>query len=537
METSAQTDRSCLPAGGASQPGVAKPWVKNLLAGQGFSLPESVQFWWSVHLEAFLRYTRKRGPDVPLEQLITDYLTGLRMDKPPLPEWRVEQIRMALEVFARGIELWRWVTDVQGRPTPRFRLKCAVDSTPADVAAESPRAKDRRPEQQRETPPSIRTMEWRPANSRHDPANSEKGPRAPAASLPALPSPGPDAAPKEVSETIDRLRREIRLAHYSWRTEQSYTEAATRFLKYFPGATPAGLTDAHVKAYLEHLAVERNVSASTQNQAFSAILFLFRRVLGHELGELGDTLRARRVRRLPVVLSREEIGRLLAATEGTTGLMIRLMYGTGMRLMECLQLRVKEVDFERNSILIRSGKGNKDRTVMLPEQLKQPLQAHIVRLKGLHADDRQAEVPGVWLPDALSVKYPNAGKEWGWQWVFPSKQLGIDPRTLVRRRHHLHENAMQKAMKEVVTAAGITKPAGCHTLRHSFATHLLESGVDIRTVQDLLGHNFVETTQIYTHVMQKPGLGVRSPLDMLGAGPLDSLDAGQATDSGEPREG
>jgi integron integrase len=230
---------------------------------------------------------------------------------------------------------------------------------------------------------------------------------------------------------------------------------------------------------------------------------------------LGETLRARRVQRLPVVLSREEIVRLFAATAGTTGLMIRLMYGTGMRQMECLQLRIKEVDFERNSILIRAGKGNKDRTVMLPEALKDSLQAHVVRLKELFASDRQADVPGVWLPDALGVKYPNAGKEWGWQWVFPSKQLGVDPRTLVRRRHHLHENAIQKAMKEAVTAAGITKQAGCHTLRHSFATHLLESGVDIRSVQDLLGHNSVETTQIYTHVMQKPGVGVRSPLDGL----------------------
>jgi integron integrase len=311
------------------------------------------------------------------------------------------------------------------------------------------------------------------------------------------------------------MRREIRLAHYSWRTEQSYTEAVARFLNHFPDFAPEALTDTHVKSYLEHLAVERSVSASTQNQAFSAILFMFRRVLGRDLGDLGDTLRAKRAFRLPVVLSREEVGRLLAATTGTTGLMIRLMYGTGMRLMECLQLRVKEVDFERNSILIRAGKGNKDRTVMLPERLKDPLQAHVARLKELFALDREADVPGVWLPDALSVKYPNAGKEWGWQWMYPSKQLGVDPRTLIRRRHHLHENALQKTMKEVLTKAGITKPAGCHTLRHSCATHLLESGVDIRTVQDLLGHNSVETTQIYTHVMQKPGTGVKSPLDML----------------------
>jgi integron integrase len=219
--------------------------------------------------------------------------------------------------------------------------------------------------------------------------------------------------------------------------------------------------------------------------------------------------------------------------------MIRLMYGSGLRLMECLQLRIKEVDFDRNTILVRAGKGNKDRTVMLPEMLKEPLQGHVARLKGLFSADREAGVPGVWLPDALNVKYPNAGKEWGWQWVFPSKQLGVDPRTLVRRRHHLHENAMQKAMKDAVIAAGLAKPAGCHTLRHSFATHLLESGVDIRTVQELLGHSFVETTQIYTHVMQKPGLGVRSPLDMLGAGVgqtcVASAFEGPATDPAGPR--
>ena len=268
-----------------------------------------------------------------------------------------------------------------------------------------------------------------------------------------------------------------------------------------------------MKTYLEHLAVERGVSASTQNQAFSAILFMFRRVLGRELGQLGETLRAHRVRRLPVVLSRDEIQRLLAATEGTPGLMMGLLYGTGMRLMECLRLRVQEVDFGRGTILIRAGKGNKDRTVMLPGKLREPLEAHFVRLRGLHEADRKAGLPGVALPYALEVKYPRAGLEWGWQWVFPSKEPGIDPRTGIRRRHHLHENSLQKAVKTATAAAGIAKPVSCHVFRHSFATHLLENGTDIRTVQDLLGHNFVETTQIYTHVMQKPGLGVRSPLD------------------------
>jgi integron integrase len=516
MDDAARKDPTPSPVNSPDQPRVAKPWVKNLLAAQGFDLPEGKQFWWNVHLEAFLRYARKRGPEIPLEQIVADHLTALRAEQPPISTWRLEQVRLALEVFERGIEHWRWETNAQGRLTPRFRIKCSVESAPGVASEELRRAQDQRAEPPQRARPSTGTTERRSTDFQHDPANSGNRPLLPAKSPAEPDGPGSGAAPKDAGEAIDRMRREIRLAHYSWRTEQSYTEAVASFLRYFPSATPAELTDAHVKSYLEHLAVERSVSASTQNQAFSAVLFLFRRVLGREMGELGETLRARCPQRLPVVLSREEIARLFAATTGTTGLMIRLMYGTGMRQMECLQLRVKDVDFERNTILIRAGKGNKDRAVMLPEKLKDSLQAHVARLKELFAADRQAEVPGVWLPDALGVKYPNAGKEWGWQWVFPSKQLGVDPRTLVRRRHHLHENAIQKAMKEAVTVAGITKPAGCHTLRHSCATHLLESGVDIRTVQDLLGHNSVETTQIYTHVMQKPGMGVKSPLDTLG---------------------
>ena len=446
----------------------AKPWVQRLLAGEGFNLPKERQFWWGVHLEQFLNYARKRGEKIPVERLATDYQAALRLEDPPIPAWRQEQARMALEVFVRGVEHWRWETDAQGRLTPRFRLKCSVEA-PGDGQL------------------------------------PVRGAGVQSGGLPAL--------PQNAVEALDRLRSEIRLSHYSLRTEQCYCEAITRFLRHFPATAPTEVTDAQVKAYLEHLAVERGVSASTQNQAFSAILFLFRRVLRRELGELGDTLRAHRVRRLPVVLSRDEINRLLGATEGTIGLMIRLLYGTGLRLMECLRLRVKEVDFERNMLMIVAGKGNKDRAVMLPEKLKGPLQEHFARLMLLHEQDRRDGLPGVWLPDALSVKYPNAGKEWAWQWVFPSKSLAVDPRTGVRRRHHLHDNALHKAIQSATKAAGINKRVSCHTLRHSFATHLLESGVDIRSVQDLLGHSSVETTQIYTHVMQKPGLGVRSPLD------------------------
>lgn len=228
-----------------------------------------------------------------------------------------------------------------------------------------------------------------------------------------------------------------------------------------------------------------------------------------------DGVRAKRSRHLPVVLSREEVRRLFAVMEGTTGLILRLLYGTGLRQMECLRLRVKDVDLERKVLMVRGGKGDKDRQVMLPRALQAEMTEHLGRLRVLWEADRAADLPGVWLPEALSVKYPNAGKELAWQWLFPSKQVGSDPETGLERRHHLHENALTSALKVAREKSGITKKAGCHTLRHSFATHLLEDGTDIRTVQDLLGHKSVETTQIYTHVMAGGGTGTRSPLDGL----------------------
>ncbi len=260
-----------------------------------------------------------------------------------------------------------------------------------------------------------------------------------------------------------------------------------RYLAYIGPSEPSV---ENVRTFLEHLAVERKVAASTQNQALSAILYFFKRVLGRELGELGDTLRAARGRRLPEVLSREEVKRLLAQIDGTPGLMVRLLYGSGLRLMECLRLRVKEVNFERNVLLVRSGKGDKDRMVMLAASLQPELSMHLERLRIRWEQDRAEELGGVWLPDALERKYPNAGKEWGWQWVFPARSPSLDPRS-GRRRHHLSDNALHKTVKMAAERAGIGKPVSCHTLRHSFATHLLEAGTDIRTVQDLLGHESV----------------------------------------------
>jgi integron integrase len=310
-----------------------------------------------------------------------------------------------------------------------------------------------------------------------------------------------------------RLVATARLRHYSLRTEQTYQEWVERFLRFHGDAEPLSLGEAEVREFLEYLAVARNVSASTQNQAFSALLFLYGMVYERPLNDLRDVLRARRAGRLPVVLSREEVQRVLNAMEGTLGLIARLLYGTGMRLMEGLRLRVKDVDFERGTITIREGKGDKDRMVMLPETLKGGLITHLDRVRILWESDRALEIPGVWMPDALDRKYPEAGKEWAWMWVFPSRRLSLDPRSGVERRHHAHETGVQRAVKEAARLARIPKPVGCHTLRHSFATHLLERGTDIRSVQELLGHQSVETTQIYTHVMSRPGMGVVSPLD------------------------
>ncbi len=269
-----------------------------------------------------------------------------------------------------------------------------------------------------------------------------------------------------------------------------------------------------VRAFLTHLAVNRKVAASTQNQALNAIVFMYREVIRRDPGEFGEFEPAKRPKRLPTVLTRDEVQRVLTHLSGTYGLMARLLYGSGMRLMECVRLRIKDVDLAAGTITVRSGKGDKDRVTILPDSLRGPLHEHIERLRGLHAQDREQNLPGVELPYAFAVTSPNAGVSWPWQWVFAARSPSRDPRSGIVRRNHVLEDGLQRAMKKAVELAKLSKRASCHTLRHSFATHLLEAGTDIRTVQELLGHSDVSTTQIYTHVMSKPGLGVRSPLDM-----------------------
>lgn len=321
------------------------------------------------------------------------------------------------------------------------------------------------------------------------------------------------AVSQDSPKLLDRMRAEIRLRHYSIRTEEAYVDWARRFILYHNKRHPKDMGAVEVRDFLSHLATERNVSASTQNQAKSALLFLYREVVHVELPWLDEVIAAKASRRLPVVLTSTEIRHLLNAMSGTMGLVASLLYGTGMRLLEGLRLRVKDVEFERREIIVREGKGNKDRVTVLPENLILPLKAHLEKVKALHERDLEAGFGDVYLPDALAKKYPNAGKTWGWQFVFPSAVRSIDPRSGAERRHHLYEASVQRAVREAAKLAGIHKPVTPHVLRHSFATHLLQSGYDIRTVQELLGHSDVATTMIYTHVLNKGGRGVVSPLD------------------------
>jgi integron integrase len=311
---------------------------------------------------------------------------------------------------------------------------------------------------------------------------------------------------------LDRVREEIRLRHYSPRTERAYVTWIRRFIVHGGMRHPREVGEREVTAFLSALAV-RGVSASTQNQALSAILFLYQHVLAMRLPWLSEVVRAQRPARLPVVLSREEVRLLLAGLQGVAWLAASLMYGAGLRLMECVELRVKDLDFHRGELTIRDGKGGKDRVTMLPVALKPYLAGHLERRKALHRSDLSAGRGAVALPGALAVKYPGASCEWAWQWVFPATRFYRDRVTGDYRRHHLHETVIQRAVKEAARAADIARPATCHSLRHSFATHLLESGYDIRTIQELLGHRDVSTTMIYTHVLNRGGRGVRSPLD------------------------
>ena len=321
--------------------------------------------------------------------------------------------------------------------------------------------------------------------------------------------------PTQPPKLLEQVAAKMRVKHYSLRTEKSYIDWIKRYIWHFDKTHPKDMGAAEVEAFLTHLAVERNVSASTQNQAKSALLYLYKEVLGVELPWLDNVTQAKVPQRMPVVLTQAEVQAVLSRMDGTMWLIASLLYGSGLRIMEALRLRVKDVDFARREILVREGKGFKDRVTMLPLSLVEPLKAHLLKVQALHAGDLAAGHGEVFMPMALDRKYPSAGRDWAWQYCFPSVKLSVDPLAKKVRRHHADEKTVQRAVKKAVKLAGIVKLATPHTLRHSFATQLLAGGYDIRTVQELLGHSDVATTMIYTHVLNKGGKGVSSPLDVL----------------------
>jgi integron integrase len=317
-----------------------------------------------------------------------------------------------------------------------------------------------------------------------------------------------------MSKLLDQTRDVLRLKHYSYRTEQTYIDWIKRYIIFHGKRHPLAMGAQEISQFLTHLATHRNVAASTQNQALAALLFLYKDVLKQPLARIDDVERAKRLVRLPVVLSRDEVRAVLNHLKGTNWLVASLLYGSGLRLMEALRLRVKDVDFDYHQIVVRDGKGAKDRVTMLPAMLEPPLRDQLQQTRNRHQADLREGFGAVYLPYALEKKYPNANRQWGWQFIFPAPKRAPDPRSGIERRHHLSEGVLQKAVKTAVEQAGIVKPASCHTLRHSFATHLLEAGYDIRTIQSLLGHKDVSTTMVYTHVLNRGGQGVLSPLEL-----------------------
>jgi integron integrase len=312
---------------------------------------------------------------------------------------------------------------------------------------------------------------------------------------------------------LDQVRSRIRLKGYSIRTEKSYVEWIRRFIIFHNKRHPKEMGKAEIESFLSHLVLQRNVAPSTQNQAFNAILFLYDQVLETKMPEDIQSIRSKKPVRVPTVMTHEETCKVIAVMSGEHRLMAKLMYGCGLRALECLRLRVKDIDFALNQIVVRDGKGKKDRITVLPEGIKPDVEEHLQYVKRIHQEDLRLGFGRVYLPYALERKYPSADRQWGWQYVFPSKTLSVDPRSGIKRRHHMHESSIRKAIKQAAKMSGIVKPVGCHTLRHSFATQLLIDGYDIRTVQELLGHKDVSTTMIYTHVLNRGGRAVVSPLD------------------------
>jgi integron integrase len=411
-----------------------------------------------------------------------------------LADWQLRQAVDAVRILAHEVLALPWAATYDWRGLPNLlRPQEPTDRTLTSEPAPSGTAPNHCGGG---TPQATWLEHLAPGSSRGVSPHESKAPAAP-----------------EIPNLLETMRAAIRMRGYSLRTEETYLGWAKRFFEFYQTRNPAELEPAAITPFLSHLAVDRNVAPATQNQALNGIVFFYRHVLRIPVGELDQFVHAKHQRRLPLVLNKDETNRVLQHLEGLPLLMARLLYGTGIRLNEMLSLRVKDLDFACRSIHVRFGKGGKDRVTMIPDSLADPLRHQLAHARQLFDQDRAQNLPGVFMPFGLDTKYPNAGKQWPWFWLFPAAGLSTDPRTKIVRRHHEGDHVIQRAMKDAVTAAAITKPATPHTFRHCFATRLLENHYDLRTVQELLGHTHVTTTQIYTHVLNKPGLSVRSPLD------------------------
>ena len=467
MKTNSRKDSNVLPE---------NPFLTRYLALVSKSgIPATTGKWYLHWVKQFARYLN----NTPLQNCsatdVKNFLDNL-LKGSNIEVWQIEQARDALRLLCREYLKLPWAKSPSPIPSPS-RGK----SMPVCISSRND---------------GMSAGSIYPEGHRHE-----------------LPLQSAPEGGLSLEQIFKKLQTEIRYLHYSIRTEQTYVQWVRRFLYFHRTKSIEDLSAGDVKVFLEYLAVKKQVSAATQNQALNAIVFLFGHVLKKEMGEIGEFTRAKQPIRLPVVLAREEVDRLINELRGIYALMAGLLYGSGLRLMECVRLRVKDVDFAQNQIIVRDGKGQKDRITMLPKRFHEALKKQIEIVKELHDEDIAKGSGDVWLWPSLELKYKNSAKEFMWQYVFPASNLSVDPRNSRVRRHHINENSLQKEIKKTCQSLRINKKVSCHTLRHSFATHLLEGGYDIRTVQELLGHSDVSTTMIYTHVLTTPGLAVRSPVD------------------------
>lgn len=461
---------------------VSNFWIRYLALLRKHAVQERHLYLYRQNVEQYLQAYNKRKLLTHTNEELTLYLER-RSAEPSLSDWHFRQTAKALKILFCDLLKAEWCSKIDW----------------AHWIEDARRLSQNHPTIARES----------------GPAESDSKPQLKAEPTPLFKAEPTRSLQKQFPELHRNIVTAIRVKGYAIRTEQTYLQWMERFIRFHDWRPVDSLASNEVNAFLEYLAVKRNVSASTQNQALCAIVFVFGNVLKRDLGKFGDFARAKRPHQLPVVLSQAEVRALLQGLKGRHSLMGGLLYGTGMRLMECIRLRVLDVDFDYQQIFVRQGKGGKDRVTPLPERLTDPIRQQLERVRETFDKDTQAGYGEVYLPEALARKYPGAPREWRWQYLFPSSRISIDPRSGKMRRHHVHENGLQKAVKKAAEAAGIQKKVGCHTLRHSFATHLIEEGYDIRTVQELLGHADVSTTMIYTHVLSRGGQGVRSPVDRL----------------------